>query len=91
MVVCLFCGLGSRGSFVRWGEAFFDLVVIVLGERSCRDCRKKQRKESGLWEAAAPAGRELSRSESRWEVKAEVWWAEFSRVQRPLWRVHCSS
>lgn len=47
---------------------FLTLVVTVLGEENCRHCRKKQRKEGGLWEAAAPSGRALRGSESKGAV-----------------------
>lgn len=59
------------------GRGFLTLVVAVLGKESCRHCRRKQKKESGLWETAAPAGRELRGSESRREEKAKVYWAVF--------------
>lgn len=97
--VCLFCGafccfFSSKKDQVRAlgdGERLFlTLVETVVREESVRGCGRKQRKESGLWEAAAPAGRAPGRSETKGKRRQRCAGQSFPG-QRPLWRVHCSS
>lgn len=81
MFVCFvgfFCCLFSskKGAWIKrelseMGKGFFDLGSECAWRREFERCGRKQRKERGLWEAAAPAGRSLSRSESRREEKGK--------------------
>lgn len=50
-------GLDQGGALGGGERLFLTLVVTVLGEESCRDHRRKQKEEGGLWETAAHAER----------------------------------
>lgn len=50
-------GLDQGGALGGGERLFLTLVVTVLGEESCRDCRRKQKEEGSLWETAAHAER----------------------------------
>lgn len=56
----------------RWGKLFLTWVVTVMGEKTFRDCRWKQKGEDGLWEPVAHAERALRGPDRRRTQKAKV-------------------